>query len=230
MATKTVLITGCSQGIGLEFVKHYVAQGWKVIATARNPSKSEALQNSGAALIETLDVTNDESITQLVERMKAEPIDMLINNAGYLVVDNLNDAKKEDIVNQFVTNSVAPFLVTRALLPNLKTAAQANGPSVVVNMTSRMGSVEDNTSGGMYGYRASKAAFNAISKSLAVDLKEFGIISAILHPGFVQTNMTKGAGGLTPVQAVQALAKVIDTLDMSKSGIFYHSDGHVLPW
>lgn len=223
---KTVLITGCSQGIGLEFVKHYVSQGWKVIATARNPSQSEGLQNSGASLIEPLDVTKDESIAQLVERLKDEPVDLLINNAGILIRDKLENAKREDIVNQFVTNSLAPFFVTRALLPNLKRSTSA----VVVNISSRRGSIEDNTSGGYYGYRACKAALNAISKSLAIDLKEFGIITSILHPGYVKTNMTGNKGNITTVEAVQGMTSVIESLDMSKSGVFYHSNGDVLPF
>lgn len=227
MTSKTVLITGCSKGIGLEFVKYYVAQGWTVIATARNPAKSQELQNTGASIIETLDVSNEDSITALVSRLQNQQLDLLINNAGIAIFDTLETATKDDILNQFMTNSVAPFLLTRALLPNLKQSIQN---PFVVNITSRMGSIADNTSGKNYGYRASKTAINSLSKSLSVDLKQFNIGIALVHPGFVQSNMTLGKGDITAEESVQRMATLIHSMDLSKSGAFFHSNGEELPW
>lgn len=229
--SKTLLVTGCSQGIGLQLVKYYVKKGFKVIATCRNPSKATELLSVGAFAVEPLDVTSDESIDALSKKLGAElKLDMLINNAGILSEDTFTDFKKQDVVDQFMTNSVAPLMLTRAFYPNLKNAVSDTSSPMIVNISSILGSMSQNSSGGYYGYRASKCAINAISKSMAVDFASDGICVCIVHPGWVKTNMTSDAATLTPEQSVSGIAKVIDQMDLSKSGTFYHSNGRVIEW
>lgn len=162
-----------------------------------------------------------------LEKFK-RPINILINNAGMLVRDTFDDLKAEDIINQFKTNSLGPLLVTRYLIGNLSAGSKGIEELMkVVNITSRMGSIEDNSSGGYYGYRASKSALNMITKSLSVDLEPKGIKVVAIHPGYIRTDMTKGNGEMFPDEAVSRMVGVIESFTVN--GGFYHRDGHILP-
>lgn len=219
----TVLITGANRGLGLAFARAFRARGDEVIGTAREPANAEELTALGAT-VEELEVTDDASVSSLAERLEGRPIDLLVNNAGILRRDRIESFEPETVLRQFDVNALGPLRVTRALLPNLRLA---DAPRIV-SITSRMGSVEDNSSGGFYGYRASKAALNAIIKSLSIDLDPWPVV--VIHPGYVRTRMTGNQGDLTADEAVERMLPLIDRLDATQSGKFFHRDGHELPW
>lgn len=220
--SKTVVITGASRGIGLAFSRLYQSQGYRVFAICRNASVELAALN--VTVIEDVDVATEEGISTLAAALKGQSIDLLINNAGILRDERLGQINKTTIRQQFETNALAPLLVTEALMDNLSPEAK------VALITSRMGSITDNTSGGRYGYRMSKAALNIASVSLAHDLKPRGVAVAILHPGLVGTEMIGGVGDITPDEAAARLSERIDELNLSNSGTFWHSNGDILPW
>jgi len=219
----TVLITGANRGLGLAFARALRARGDEVIGTAREPANAEELAALGAT-VEELEVTDDASVASLAERLEGKPIDLLINNAGILRRDRIESFEPETVLRQFDVNALGPLRVTRALLPNLRLA---DAPKIV-SITSRMGSVEDNSSGGFYGYRASKAALNAVIKSLSIDLDPWPVV--VIHPGYVRTRMTGNQGDLSADEAVERMLPLIDHLEASQSGKFFHRDGHELPW
>ncbi|MGB0734130.1 MAG: SDR family NAD(P)-dependent oxidoreductase, partial [Pontibacterium sp.] len=161
---------------------------------------------------------------RLASSLQGVSIDLLINNAGILRNEILGQLNQDTIRQQFEVNALAPLLVTEALKDNL------TNPAKVALITSRMGSVEDNTSGGRYGYRMSKAALNIAGMSLSHDLKPQGVAVAILHPGLVGTEMIGGYGDITPDQAAERLSQRIADLTLENSGTFWHSNGGVLPW
>lgn len=217
-----IVITGANRGIGLALTQLYISKGHSVFATCR--TASSALKNSGATIIDNIDVSNASSLQTLKSALNGKAIHLLINNAGILECETLNHMNEAAINAQLSTNAVAPLMVTHALLPQLPDDAK------IALITSRMGSIADNSSGGYYGYRMSKAALNAAGKSLAIDLKPRGIPVAILHPGFVQTDMVGGAGDISADTAAERLAARIDELNLKNSGTFWHSSGEVLPW
>jgi len=221
----TTLVTGANRGIGLEFCRQLKARGDDVIAVCR--SSSPDLDQLDIEVIEDVDVADPESVAQLASRLTGRRIDILINNAGVLRRDSLGTLAAEsvtDMVDQFRTNSLGPILVTEALMPNLQ-----KGSKVGI-VTSRMGSVTDNTSGGYYGYRMSKAAVNIAGVSLARDLADRGIAVALLHPGYVRTDMTGQEGFIDPDEAARGLIQRLDELSMTSSGGFWHTNGEALPW
>ncbi|MEF8792104.1 SDR family oxidoreductase [Thiohalorhabdus sp.] len=218
----TVVITGASRGIGLELARLWHQRGERVIPVCRKASRE--LQALGLEVREGIDVTRDDDVQRLAEELAGERVDVLYNNAGILLDENLADMNFDTMRQQFEINTLGPLRVTHALLPNMGEGAK------VGLMTSRMGSIADNDSGGRYGYRMSKAALNAAGKSLSVDLRPRGIAVAVLHPGFVQTGMTQGRGHITPAEAAQRLVERMDELDLQNTGTFWHSDGSVLPW
>ncbi|MGB0205875.1 MAG: SDR family oxidoreductase [Neptuniibacter sp.] len=220
--TKTVVITGANRGIGLSFSSLYSKSGDNVYAVCRNASAE--LKALGVNIIEGVDVTHEEGINKLVAALKGIKIDLLINNAGILRNEILGQINTSTIRQQFETNALAPLLVTEALIGNFAK------PAKVAVITSRMGSVADNTSGGRYGYRMSKAALNIAAVSLAHDLKPQEVSVAILHPGLVGTEMIGGVGDITPDQAAERLAQRIEELNLTNSGTFWHSNGEILPW
>ncbi|HKL77686.1 MAG TPA: SDR family oxidoreductase [Gammaproteobacteria bacterium] len=220
--SQTIVITGANRGIGLEMARQWHDRGERVIAVCRQPS--QALNELGVRIIEGIDVARGEDINRLAETLEGERIDMLYNNAGILLDENLQDMNFATMEQQFEVNTLGPLHVTHALLPNM-----AEGGKIGL-MTSRMGSIADNDSGGRYGYRMSKAALNAAGKSLSVDLKPRGIAVAILHPGFVRTEMTGGNGMIEPDEAAGRLIQRMDELTLETTGTFWHSDGSVLPW
>ena len=193
-----------------------------VYAACRNSSSE--LSALGVNVIERVDVTKAEGIQRLAAALDGVGIDLLINNAGILRNEVLGNIDQTTIRQQFETNALAPLLVTESLIGNL--SAQAK----VAFITSRMGSVTDNSSGGRYGYRMSKAALNIAAVSMAHDLKPKGVAVAILHPGLVGTDMIGGVGDITPDQAADRLSQRIDQLNLSNTGTFWHSNGEILPW
>lgn len=217
-----IVITGANRGIGLALTQYYLAKGFKVFATCRTPS--QALSQSGATVIKNIDVTDPSNRQTLKQALAGIHIDLLINNAGILNCETLNNMDEAAIYAQLSTNAVAPIMVCQLLQNQLNTNAK------IALITSRMGSIADNGSGGYYGYRMSKAALNAAGKSLAIDLKPRGIAVAILHPGFVQTEMVGGAGDISAATAAARLAARIDELNIKNTGTFWHSNGEVLPW
>ena len=229
----TVLITGANRGIGLQFVHHYLTQGAKVIATCRQPSHATQLsqlqERYGEQLqVMPLDVSRSDDITALATQLGDQPISLLINNAGIYGPRNtplsqLNDAEWMAVLQ---TNSVAPLLVTQALLPHLQRSQQPK----VAFISSKMGSMGDNGKGGSYIYRASKAALNAAVKSLAIDYAHDNLLVALLHPGWVQTDMGGEHAWITPEVSVSGMAAIIDSLNATQSGRFYAYDGQEIPW
>ena len=218
----TYLVTGANGGIGYEFCRQ-LKSGETVIAVCR--SASDELKNLGVRLESGVDITSDEDVAALVERLQGEPIDVLINNAGILQRNTLDNLDFDSIRQQFEVNALGALRITQSLLPNLKAGSK------VVIMTSRMGSIGDNTSGSSYGYRMSKAALSMAGKSLSHDLKPRQIAVAILHPGLVSTPMTNYTeGGISPEEAVKGLLTRIEQLNLENSGTFWHSNGEVLPW
>ncbi|MGS2720241.1 SDR family oxidoreductase [Paraglaciecola aestuariivivens] len=218
----TVVITGANRGIGLEFVKQYLAKGHKVIALCRN--SSDELSASGAKVIDKVDVGNPECLAKILPDLTDIKIDLLINNAGVLANESLEDMSAATIEYQFRVNALGPVLVTQLLQGQLAQNAK------VILITSRMGSITDNTSGGYYGYRMSKAALNMAGRSLAHDLAPKNIAVALLHPGFVQTEMVNNKGDVSASQAVTSLMQRIDQLSMHTTGTFWHANGEELPW
>ena len=219
---KHVVITGANRGIGLELARHYQAEGWRVTGVCRETSSE--LERVAAQVIDRIDVTSKESIEQLVATLQGQTIDLLINNAGLMQDEILGSLDFDSFRLQMEINAFAPLRISEALLPNLQPGSK------IANITSRMGSIADNDSGGRYGYRASKAAFNALGRSLAIDLKEHGIAVAQLHPGFVKTRMVNFGGLITTEESVVGLAERIEALNLENSGSFWHSNGDELPW
>jgi short-subunit dehydrogenase len=220
--TKHVVITGANRGIGLEFAKQYLAQGYEVTAVVRKPSTE--LQALSVNIIEGIDVSQGDDVTRLASALSGKDIDVLINNAGIFENESLANMDFEAINAQLQINAVAPVRVTHALQANL------NSGSKVAMITSRMGSIADNGSGAYIGYRMSKAALNAAGVSLAHELKPKGVSVALLHPGFVQTQMVNFAGDISPQVAAERLIQRIEELNLDNTGSFWHSNGDILPW
>ncbi|MFT6988367.1 MAG: NAD(P)-dependent dehydrogenase (short-subunit alcohol dehydrogenase family) [Paraglaciecola sp.] len=218
----TVVITGANRGIGLEFVKQYLAKGDKVIALCRNTS--DELSQSGAKVVDKVDVGNPECLEKILPTLSDLKIDLLINNAGVLANETLDDMSAATLEYQFRVNAMGPVIVTQMLRQQLVKGAK------VAMITSRMGSVTDNTSGGYYGYRMSKAALNIAGVSLAHDLKDQDVAVALLHPGYVQTEMVNNSGDISAAVAVERLMQRIEELNLNNTGTFWHSNGEVLPW
>lgn len=222
MAQK-VLVTGANRGIGLEFCRQYQADGWEVVAVCRRPSPALG-ELVGVQVIENVDVSSPDQLQKLAQQLSGQTFDVLINNAGVWSEEALGEVSPPEWTRVMTINALGPILVTQALLGSL-----ASGSKIAM-VTSRMGSIEDNTMGGYYAYRMSKAALNAGAKSLALDLKNQGISVVILHPGYVITDMTNHLGDLTPQESVTGMIKRISELTMATSGGFFHSNGEELPW
>ena len=223
--TETVLITGTNRGIGLELCRQLSAKGMHVIATCRHASKE--LKDLNVEIIEDVEVSEPTSLAKLADTLKGRNIDWLINNAGIaggIGLGDIDDTAVDSFIRMYRVNSLGPLLVTQALLPNLH-----EGSKVGI-ITSRMGSIDDNDSGGSYAYRMSKAAVNAAGKSLSVDLKPRGIAVAILHPGWVRTDMTGHGGLIDPDESASGLIKRMEELTLDTSGGFWHTNGERLPW
>jgi NAD(P)-dependent dehydrogenase (short-subunit alcohol dehydrogenase family) len=218
----TALVTGANRGIGLELCRQLAERKQQVIAVCR--SASPELKALGIKVESGVDVTDVRAVDGLARRLEGTRIDLLINNAGVLIADRLDRLELDTVSRQIEVNAIGPLLVTARLVGLL-------GPgSKVALITSRMGSIADNTSGGMYGYRMSKAALNAAGVSLARDLASRQIAVVILHPGFVRTEMTRGSGNVDAAESARGLLARIDELSLDKTGRFLHASGEELPW
>jgi NAD(P)-dependent dehydrogenase (short-subunit alcohol dehydrogenase family) len=218
------VVTGANRGIGLALVRQLRARGASLQVAAVCRHSSAELDGLGVRVESGIDLTAPGAPATLAARFAPDEIQLLIHNAGVLIEDARDAVKADDIRAQFETNAVAPLLITQALTPRLVHGAK------VALITSRMGSIGDNASGGYYGYRMSKAALNAAGVSMARDLAPRGIAVAILHPGAVRTGMTGGQGRLTPDESAMGLLRRIDELRIETSGRFMHQDGTPLPW
>ena len=217
-----VVITGANRGIGFELARQLSARGDDVVAACR--SATPEIKALKVEIHEGIDVTDEASVRRLARALAGKPVDILINNAGILSHETLDDLDFDRIRRQFEVNALGALRVTAALLASLK-----RGSKVAI-VTSRMGSLADNTSGGSYGYRASKAAVNTIGISLAHDLKPKGVAVVLLHPGYVKTEMTGRRGTIEPADAAAGLIARIDELTLEKTGEFRHAEGYALPW
>ncbi|MCI5064707.1 SDR family oxidoreductase [bacterium] len=226
---KTVIITGANRGLGLEFTHQYATCGWSVIATCRDPQSADELQQlstSHSVRILPLDVSDENSRESLRQALENHPVDLLLNNAGIYPKSSLEEINTEGWMHAFAVNTIAPIALSRELLPNLKAAEQPK----IAFITSLMGSISDNGSGGSYAYRSSKAALNMAARSLSIDLKNEGIHTVLLHPGWVQTDMGGPNARTTPTESINGMQKVIENLSATTSGNFYRFDGEPIGW
>jgi NAD(P)-dependent dehydrogenase (short-subunit alcohol dehydrogenase family) len=222
----TYVITGANRGIGLELARQLTGRGDHVIATARRGAEVADLLDIGAR-IEALDVSDDASVTAFAQRMSGDPVDVLINNAGTApLARQLADLDFEVMLATFSTNAIGPIRLAQALMPNLK----AGRRRVIVNLSTEMASIAGNRSGGYYSYRASKAALNMLTKTLAVELTGKGFSCVAVNPGWVKTRMGGPHAPLPVEDSVTALVKLIDRLTVKDSGNFLSYDGSALAW
>ncbi|MEX2151317.1 MAG: SDR family oxidoreductase [Steroidobacteraceae bacterium] len=229
----TVLITGANRGLGLEFVRQYSAEGWRVFAACRAPHEASELQqlvagSSGRIRVVEMDVTDTASVRAAAAGLKGEAIDLLLNNAGVggpggQQLGNLDYAAWARVLD---ANTLGPMRVSETFLENVAKSRERK----IVTITSGMGSIEDNSSGGRYAYRSSKAAVNMVMKSLAVDTAPQGITCIVIHPGWVRTDMGGPDGNLDPAESIQAMRSVIAKLRPEDSGRFLNYTGKPYPW
>ena len=228
----SILSTGTNRGIGLECVKHYLKNNEKVIATCRNKNSAKDVLNlknttSNLSLVE-LDVSNPNSINEFASKITDQPIDTFINNAGVFGSRNteFGNFNAKEWLDVFNINTIAPLLITQKILSNLRLGKNKK----LVFISSKVGSIEENTEGGMYVYRSSKTALNQVVKSLSIDFKDENFIAAALHPGWVQTDMGGPNALIDTKTSVKGMTEVIDSLVLKNSGKFYNYDGSSIPW
>lgn len=218
----TWVVTGANRGIGLELCRQLAARGEDVVAACRKTSPE--LDALGVKVVAGVEMASDEGAKTIAKALGDKRIDVLLNNAGVLVPDNLDSLDIEGARKQFEVNTLGPLRLTKGLLSHL-----AKGAKVAL-VSSRAGSIADNGSGGLYGYRMSKAALNMAGVSLAHDLAPKDVMVVMLHPGFIRTAMTGGAGNDDPPTAAKGLLARIDALTPETSGKFFHANGEELPW
>ena len=231
---ETTLITGANRGIGLEFSRQLAEDGWCVLACSRDLEKSDALNKLAAEYPEritlyALDVTNHGQIEKLSQTLANKPIDLLINNAG--VFPDINDRSfgqtdYDSWAHAFLVNTMAPLKMAEEFIAQITQSSR----KTIVTITSKMGSVADNGRGGSYIYRSSKSAVNMVIKSIAIDLKSNDIISVLLHPGWVRTDMGGPSGLISVEQSVSGMLSVIREVTSADSGKFIAYDGQIIPW
>ncbi|MGH6660216.1 MAG: SDR family oxidoreductase [Rhodospirillales bacterium] len=226
----TVLITGAGRGIGLEFARQYAADGWRVIAGCRKPANVKALKGvkGGTVAVEKLDVDDPTSVRALARKYAKDAIDVLINNAGIYGPRGMTMTTVDyDTWGQVLrTNTMAPLRVAAAFLPQVARSRK----KTIATVTSWMGSIAANEAGGHYAYRSSKAAVNAVMKSLSIDVKAKGVIVALLHPGWVKTDMGGPDATIEAPESVTGMRAVIAKLKKKDSGRFFNYDGMPMPW
>ena len=220
--SKNILIIGANKGIGLELSRQYIRAGHNVIASCR--VSSPELNALNCQIIEEVDVTNDASITTLSEAINVENLDILIHNSGILESDQFPNIDFEKMRSHFEVNTLGPLRTVKQL------EAKLGEGSKVGIVSSRVGSIDDNTSSNNYAYRVSKTAVNMVGKCLSIDLAPKGIALALLHPGYVKTGMTNFNGLITPVESAAGLIERMEELSMATTGCFVHTSGERLTW
>ena len=229
----SVLVTGANRGLGLEFVRQYAVEGWQVLAACRAPDNAKELQpvaaeSGGRVRVLQMDVTDTASVRAAAAELKGEAIDLLLNNAGVggprnQQIGSLDYAAWARVLD---ANSLGPMRVVEAFLENVARSKLKR----IVTVTSGMGSLADNTSGGSYAYRSSKAAVNMVMRSLAIDLAPRGITCVVVNPGWVRTDMGGPSGTLSPAESIKSLRSVIAALRPEDSGKFLNYNGKPYPW
>lgn len=228
----TILVTGANRGLGIEFVEQYLNEGNEVIATYRNENSSMDLiemgnERSNLKLLQ-LDVSSNKSLNSFAENLGDSPIDIFINNAGVYGPRNssFGNVDEENWIPAIKINAIAPILLTQLIIKNIRSGADKK----LIYITSKMGSIDDNKGGGVYVYRSSKTALNAVVKSLSVDLENEGIVVALIHPGWVKTDMGGPNALIERDTSVRGMTEVISNLDITSTGNFYNYDGSIIPW
>ena len=231
--TPVVLVTGANRGLGLEFARQYAAEGWQVFAACRAPDEAAELKkleagSSGRVRVLPMDVTDVASVRAAAGVIGEQPIDLLLNNAGVMGPRNerIGSIDYTAWARVLDANSLGPMRVVEAFVENVAKGGQKK----IVTITSGMGSLEDNTSGGSYAYRTSKAAVNMVVRSLALDLSPRGITCIVMNPGWVRTDMGGAGGKLLPAESIKAMRSVIAKLRPDDSGKFLNYTGKAFPW
>ncbi len=229
----SIFITGTNRGIGLELVRQYLLEGWQVYATARQPEIAIELQQLASdytdmLTIYALDVCNEVQRQQIAEKLEGIPLDILINNAGVYGQSDayFGNTDEEQWLEALRINTIAPMKIMELLAENIALGEK----KIIASMSSKMGSMDDNGSGGSYVYRSTKAALNAIMVSAARDLKTAGISAILLHPGWVRTDMGGANGEINAQQSAQKLRAILSSVHLEHSGNFYDIDGSIIPW
>lgn len=237
----TVLVTGAARGLGLEFVRQYAADGWRVLACVRDPAAAAELgriaaQSEGRVSVHRLDVADPASIAALAAELEGVPIDVLLNNAGTMgaqsfathgvAVQRFGQSDYADWEHVSRVNVLGPMRMAEAFVHNVA----ASERKVIATLTSIVGSIASNRSGGMYAYRSTKAGANAVMKSMALDLARHGIVAVPIHPGWAKTDMGGANAPVEPAESVAGVRRVIDGLTKERAGRFWQYDGAELPW
>lgn len=221
-----IVITGANRGLGLEFARQFSSAGHEVVGTARNPVAAADLRNLNVE-VQGLDVTREDSCQRFAESLGDRPVDILINNAGVMGArGDLGDLDLAALLETIDVNALGPIRVTRALLPALRSAPTKK----ICQITSKMGSIADNSSGGSYAYRMSKAALNMMNKSLSHELAGEGFVCTVFHPGWVQTDMGGASAPISAEQSVEGLIARINEMTSRHNGAFYDYLGEEIPW
>jgi len=230
----TIMITGANRGIGLELVRQYAADGWNVLACCRSPENAHDLNklaaaSAGKVTVYLLDVTNAAQRTALAAQLKSQPIDILFNSAGVSgswSTQGFGQCQADEWLEVLNINVITPMLMMQDFAANVALSER----KIIANMSSKMGSITDNTSGGSYVYRSSKAALNMVNKSAAHDLARKGISVVLLHPGWVRTDMGGPNGELSVEESVTALKRNLATVTLADSGRLLDIDGSTIAW
>lgn len=217
-----IVIVGGNRGIGLELVKQYKERGDEVLVLCRNSSNE--LEDLGVTVVKDIDVTDDSLIDSIATKVPFDQIDILIHVSGVLLSDSLSSINFENMRKSFEVNTLGPLKTILGLKSKLR------NQSKIGIVTSRVGSIEDNSSSNNYAYRTSKTAVNMIGKCLSLDLKEDGVSVALLHPGYVRTDMTHGNGLIEADESAKGLIVQMDKLSLETTGIFVHTSGEILTW
>ncbi len=230
--TQTVLVTGSNRGIGLEMSRQYAQEGWNVLACCRNPQQANELKRiadsfSSRVTLHQLDVAHADQIRALANELKGQSIDILVNNAGLRgLSENFGEADESVWMDVLKVNTIAPLKVVEALVENVARSRE----KVIATVSSDMGSIHKNVGGRDYIYRSSKAAVNAVMKTLSIDLKDLKIIVVMVHPGWVQTDMGGRGAPLSVQESVKGMRTVLASLKLKNTGRFYAYDGREIPW
>ena len=226
----TVLITGANRGLGYEFVKQYSENGFEVLACCRNKNNAKELkelaETSNKIKVYELDVGNVKAIKSLSQQLQNEKIDVLINNAGIYRSSTIGNINYDEWIESFKINTIAPYQIIENFLNQIINSDLKK----IVSVTSKMGSIDDNTSGGSYIYRSSKTALNSMMKCLTHDLKNQGVATLTLHPGWVRTDMGGPGGWIDSFESVQGMIKQIDKLTIDDSGKYLDYAGKSINW